>query len=173
MHSDVDNNILDNLDHFKECDFREIMMQLDLSSYLLDDILVKVDRASMSTGLELRLPFLDHKLIEWSWSLPFEYKVRDDKSKWILRQILYKYIPKDLIERPKKGFGIPIGTWLRGDLKPWALDMLNEESIRKVGIFNHKEVKILLEDHLSNKKNNHYKLWNIINFQDWYYKWHL
>ena len=165
---DFSYNRFQNLSHFASSDFREIMMQLDTLTYLPDDILVKVDRASMSTGLELRLPYLDHDLIEWAWKIPLKAKIKRNKSKWILRQILYKYIPKNLIERPKKGFSIPVYKWLRGELKEWTTDMLSERSISKSGILDYKEVSKLLEEHLSYEKNNHYKIWNLVCLQDWF-----
>ena len=143
------------------------MMIMDMMTYLQDDILVKIDRGSMFTSLETRVPFLDHELIEWSLSLPQNLKFTSGKSKLALRKVLYKYIPKELIERPKMGFGVPIDIWLKHDLKDWAEDLINEKKLINEGIFNVKSVRKMWEDHLTGKKNNHHKLWAIINFQSW------
>lgn len=146
----------------------EKMMAIDTLTYLPDDILVKVDRAAMSTSLELRAPFLDHSLIEYAWKLPFDLKNRNGKAKWILRQVLYKYVPKSLIDRPKQGFSIPLNDWLRGPLKDWADDLLSEEYLEKQNIFNVEEVRTMWNQHLSNSRQYGAKLWSILMFQVWY-----
>ena len=143
------------------------MMYLDAMTYLPDDIFVKVDRASMFNSLETRAPFLDHRVIDLVWSLPISMKMRKGTSKWILRQILYKYVPKDLIERPKMGFGIPVGRWLRGPLKDWAEGLLNESRIKQEGFFNSKFVHLRWQEHLSGKRDWFYFLWAILMFQEW------
>jgi len=143
------------------------MMLIDSLTYLPDDILCKVDRAAMGVSLETRAPFLDHRLADFAWQLPMKYKIRDGQNKWILRQILYKYIPKDLFERPKMGFGIPLDSWLRGPLREWAEELLDESKIEKDGYLNPKKVRQKWEEHLTEKKNWQHQLWNILMFQSW------
>ena len=145
----------------------EKMMVLDLLSYLPNDILVKVDRSSMASSLETRVPFLDHELIEYAWKIPHSYKFRQGKGKRILRQILNNYVPKNLTERPKKGFGIPLDIWLRGPLKDWAENLLNEKKLSQQGYFNPLLIRNKWNEHISNKKNWHYSLWNVLMFQAW------
>jgi len=147
------------------------MMLVDLKTYLPDDILVKVDRATMSVALEGRDPFLDHKIIEWTSKLPLEFKYRNRISKYLLRKILYKYVPKELVERPKQGFGVPIYEWFKGELKELYKEYLKEEQVKKEGLFNHKEIKRLLDDYLSDKGINHNKLWLLFIFEIWREKW--
>ncbi len=148
-------------------DFRELMMYLDMKTYLPEDILTKVDRATMTNSLEARVPFLDHELVEWVWSLPFNLKLRDGKSKWILKEVLSKYIPRNLTERPKSGFGIPIEYWLNGPLREWSESLLSKYSIEKQSLFNHKKVTKLWEDHKSGKVRAHYQLWSILMATAW------
>jgi asparagine synthase (glutamine-hydrolysing) len=143
------------------------MMMLDLITFLPNSILVKVDRASMSSSLETRVPFLDHKLIEHSWRIPHSLKFRNGKGKWILRQILSNYVPANLTERSKTGFGIPISTWLRGPLRDWAENLLNEKRLSQEGYFNPKLIRGKWQEHLSNQNNWQYDLWNVLMFQAW------
>lgn len=146
----------------------EKMMAIDSLSYLVDDILVKVDRAAMSTSLELRAPFLDHNIVEYVWSLPFNFKYRQGKAKWLSRQVLYKYVPERLIDRPKQGFGIPINDWLRGPLKTWADDLLNISFLEKQDLFDSIKVQQIWQQHLSGNRQYGARLWSILMFQAWY-----
>ena len=148
-------------------DLASKMMYLDTLNYLTDDILCKVDRAAMGNSLETRVPFLDHKIVELAWRMPLEMKINHSEGKSILRNILYKYVPKKLIERPKAGFSIPLGDWLRGPLKEWAEGLLESSRMEEEGYLNSNYVNQLWIDHLTEKRDGTFKIWSILMFQSW------
>jgi asparagine synthase (glutamine-hydrolysing) len=147
-------------------DIEHRMMFMDTSTYLPDDILCKVDRAAMASSLETRAPLLNHNVLELAWQLPLHMKIRDGQGKWILRKILNKYVPQKLIDRPKQGFALPIDAWLRGPLREWADDLLEESRLINEGFFHPEPIRIAWEEHLKGN-NMHNKLWGILMFQAW------
>ncbi|WP_027720792.1 asparagine synthase (glutamine-hydrolyzing) [Maridesulfovibrio zosterae] len=147
------------------------MQYMDAATYLPDDILTKVDRAAMATSLETRAPFLDHEVVEFSQRLPMHLRIQNGQGKYALRQILYKYVPRELIERPKMGFGIPIDSWLRGPLSEWAEDLISPDRLERDGYFNVGEVRLAWNEHRLGTKDNQYRIWNILVFQSWLDHW--
>lgn len=140
---------------------------LDQLTYLPDDILAKVDRAAMAVSLETRVPLLDYRVVEFAWTVPLHQKVRDGQGKWLLRQLLYKHVPRELIERPKQGFAIPLEQWLRGPLRDWAEDLLSEQSLGAGGYFDAAIVRGKWRQHLSGARNWQHQIWNVLMFQSW------
>ncbi|WP_022683584.1 asparagine synthase (glutamine-hydrolyzing) [Sphingobium bisphenolivorans] len=145
----------------------EHMMLDDACHYMADDILVKVDRAAMASSLETRVPLLDHSVFEFAWSLPHPFKVRDGVGKYILRQLLYRYVPAALIDRPKRGFSVPLDQWLRGPLKAWAAELLDPVRIRQEGYFDPQAIQQKWREHQSGTRNWQHQLWTILMFQSW------
>ena len=144
-----------------------LMMVQDMRSYLPDDILCKVDRAAMGVSLETRTPFLDPDVIALAARLPMATKIRDGQGKWALRQVLYQHVPREMIERPKAGFAIPIGIWLRGPLRDWAEELLSHERLEKDGFFDPEIIRQTWVEHLSGRRDWTTRLWAILMFQAW------
>jgi asparagine synthase (glutamine-hydrolysing) len=148
-------------------EFCERMMYFDTIGYLPDDILVKVDRAAMAVSLETRIPMLDHRVVELAWRMPLHLKRRNGQGKWLLRQVLYRYVPRELVERPKMGFGVPLNAWLRGSLRDWADSLLAQSRLEQEGYFNAGLVRQKWAEHLSVKYDHSALLWDVLMFQSW------
>lgn len=145
----------------------EQMCLLDQLTYLPDDILAKVDRAAMACSLETRVPFLDHRVVEFAWQLPMSMKLRDGQGKWLLRQVLYRHVPRELIDRPKQGFSVPLDQWLRGPLRDWAENLLAPERLRSQGLLNVAQVRAKWQEHVDGRRNWQHLLWDVLMLQAW------
>ena len=143
------------------------MMAMDTQTYMSDDIMVKLDRATMATSIEGRVPLLDHRVVELAWRMPLDFKIHNGQGKWLLREVLYRHVPRELIERPKQGFGIPLGEWLRGPLREWAESLLSENRLLKEGYFHPAPIRKMWQEHLAGRANWQPHLWNILMFQAW------
>jgi asparagine synthase (glutamine-hydrolysing) len=140
-------------------------------SYLSDDILQKVDRAAMAVALETRVPFLDKDVVEFAARVPPSMKVRDGRGKWLVREVLYRHVPRELIDRPKTGFSIPLDDWLRGPLKSWAGDLLSPARLKRQALFDSRRVARMFDEHLSRRHNHAYWLWNVLMAEAWSDAW--
>jgi asparagine synthase (glutamine-hydrolysing) len=154
-------------DEFAGRDFYQAMMLADGTTYLPDDILVKVDRASMGVSLESRVPMLDHRVVEFAWQLPLHMKLRNGEGKWLLKQLLGRYVPAALHDRPKQGFGMPVGDWIRGEMRDWAESLIGEERLRREGFFDMRRVRAHWLRHLERKTRSGEGIWRLLMFQAW------
>lgn len=164
---EVSSTLPASLPELKTANFVQHMMYCDLITYLPDDILVKVDRAAMGVSLESRVPMLDPSVVAFAWSLPMSVKLRNGKGKWILRNLLYRYVPANLVERPKMGFGVPLDRWLRGPLHDWASDLLNVNKLQQQGFLQSEPIQAKWQEHLAGTRNWSYLLWDVLMFQAW------
>jgi asparagine synthase (glutamine-hydrolysing) len=155
----------------KIANFAAWMMAMDTVTYLPDDILTKVDRASMAVSLEGRIPFLDHTLVEFAWSLPMGLKINPSGGKWILRKLLQRHLPQALIDRPKMGFAVPLDRWLRGPLRGWAQDLFASSALECNGLINPAAARQALDDHLSARRNHPHLLWTLLMLMAWRERW--
>ena len=165
-------SLLDGFNFDSNLTMVEQMCLLDQLTYLPDDILTKIDRAAMSFGLETRVPMLDHRVVEFSWSIPMHQKIRNGDGKWLLRQLLYRRVPQSLIERPKQGFSVPLEHWLRGPLRPWAENLLSQESLQSSGLLNVVKIRQKWSEHIQGRHNWQHMIWSVLMFQSWYFEMH-
>ena len=156
---------------FEEMDFTMNMMYWDAITYLPDDVLVKVDRASMAVSLEVRAPLLDHRLMEFVWRLPVSMKVQQRQGKWALRQVLDRYVPRQLVDRPKQGFDVPVDAWLRGPLRDWAATLLDRHRLESEGFFRAEPIGAAWAEHMSGVRDRSWALWTVLMFQAWHEHW--
>lgn len=147
--------------------FEHWMMAMDSQTYMVDDVLTKVDRAAMANSLETRVPLLDHRVVELAWRLPLNMKIRGGQGKWILRQVLYQHVPKELIDRPKRGFSVPLASWLRGPLRDWTESLISEKRLKDQNFFDYKIIRKIWLEHVSGAKDHSTRLWSILMFQAW------
>ena len=160
-------NLSDPLVWPKAAGIENRLMAVDTVNYLPDDILVKVDRAAMAVGLENRAPLLDHRVVEFAWRLPLSVKIRERQAKWVLRQVLYRYVPPELVDRPKMGFGVPLASWLRGPLRNWAEELLDERRLSTDGYFHPTPIRERWAEHISGRRRWDGSLWTVLMFQAW------
>ena len=161
-------SLLDNSDLWNHgTEFIRTMQKLDLLTYLPDDLLAKVDRASMAVSLETRVPYLDHDIVEFVMNLPLDYKLRNGHGKHLLRKVLYKHVPREIMERPKMGFTVPLGKWLRAPLRNWAQELIEPKRLRLDGYFDPAPVLNMWNEHLKGRANWGHQLWNVLMFQAW------
>tara|TARA_A100001388_G_C28597560_1_gene416535 strand:- start:18 stop:746 length:729 start_codon:yes stop_codon:yes gene_type:complete len=167
----IDKNNLHLVNSDIEClsnlDSSHNMMYLDMKTYLPDDVLFKVDRAAMHSSLETRLPMLDIRLMDYAWQIPISKKIKILKGKWVLRKLLKRYLPTHLFQRPKSGFSVPIGEWLKGPLKEWAEELIDSNRLKNEAFFNHDAVHKKWQEHLTGKKDWSNLIWSILIFQIW------
>ena len=161
------------LNEIPQGDFRNKILYVYMRTYMMDQVMVKVDRAGMANALETRAPFLDTSLVEFANSLPYSYKYRNFTTKYILKKLMKDKLPKDIVYRRKKGFGIPLGKWLKGDLKDWCNEILSEKNTKKIGLFEYSYIDIIKDEHFSGRKDNRKLLWNLLMFYLWHEKWNV